>query len=675
MGNLRLTQHLLGTVSVLGLAFGAGTIGSGAMAQDLTDALPLETQDEEFLGTVELGQGKREVQVGTAVPLTVINQEEIDDRQAGTIAELIDSVPGVALVNGSRPEGSGINIRGFGANGTYGTDQKVAIVIDGVTTGSEEIYRIGTQLFTDPSLYKSVSVIRGTVGTFEFGSGIVGGVVQFETKDASDFTGGEIGLRFRQTLGYSSNGEGYHSSSIIAWQPMENFEVLLNYTKRDTDAYKDGDGNLIQYTATEPYSGLAKIKYSFGDANEHGLTFSYQKTATDEFDAPYDAFNVVNFGNVNRQTESEIATLKYEYNPVDNDLIDLTVQYSYSDIYIESEPTNPGGFADYLLDGDHDYTIDKLTVKNAMFLQTGAASHDLRFGVEWISKDRLESQISPTSGSVSVPGGTDERFALFIVDDIDMGNNWTISPALRWEDQSIKGAATYQGDRYDNSALMGGISARYEFDSGLAVFASAAYTESLPILDDLNNASYMTQPEKSKTYEIGASYATSSVFTGDDSLQVKANIFVTDLWDVTSYSGISEVDSNGLELELTYAMDNGLYVDLNAAYGDYESLSSAGVTADWNNAPANSARLTVGKRIGEAWDLSWEQVMAENGNRNQGGYGVSHLRATYRPQSGVLQGTEVRLGIENAFDRQYKPNLATEFATGRNFKLTLAKTF
>ncbi|WP_241525693.1 TonB-dependent receptor domain-containing protein [Pseudophaeobacter leonis] len=578
-------------------------------------------------------------------------------------------------MNGSRPEGSGFNIRGFGANGTYGTDQQVAIVIDGVTTGSEEIYRIGTQLFTDPSLYKSVSVIRGTVGTFEFGSGIVGGVVQFETKDASDFTGGEIGLRFRQTLGYSSNGEGYHSSSILAWQPMENFEVLLNYTKRDTDAYKDGNGNLVQYTATEPYSGLAKIKYTFGDANEHGLTFSYQKTATDEFDAPYDAFNVVNFGNVNRQTESEIATLKYEYNPVDNDLIDLTVQYSYSDIYIESEPTNPGGFADYLLDGDHDYSIDKLTVKNAMFFQTGAASHDLRFGVEWISKNRLESQISPTSGSVSVPGGTDERIALFIVDDIDMGNNWTISPALRWEDQSIKGAATYQGDRYDNSALMGGISARYEFDSGLAVFASAAYTENLPILDDLSNASYMTQPEKSKTYEIGASYATSDVFTGDDSLQVKANIFVTDLWDVTSYSGIREVESSGVELELTYAMASGLYVDLNAAYGDYDSLSSTGVSADWSNAPANSARLTLGKRIGEAWDLSWEQVVAENGNKNLGGYGVSNLRATYRPQSGVLEGTEVRLGIENAFDRQYKPNLATEYATGRNFKLTLAKTF
>jgi hemoglobin/transferrin/lactoferrin receptor protein len=670
MGKFRLTQHLLGTVSILGL-----TLGSGALAQDLLEELPPEVQGEGFLGTIELGQGKREVQVGTAEALTVINQDDIDDRQAGTIAELIDSVPGVALVNGSRPEGSGINIRGFGANGTYGTDQKVAIVIDGATTGSEEIYRVGTQLFTDPSLYKSVSVNRGTVGSFEFGSGIIGGVVSFETKDASDFTGGEIGLRFRQTLGYSSNGAGYHSSSIIAWQPMENLEVLLNYTKRDTDAYKDGDGNLIQYTATEPYSGLAKIKYTFGDAGEHGLTFSYQKTSTEEFDAPYDAFNVVNFGNVNRQTESEIATLKYEYNPVGNDLIDLTVQYSYSDIYIESEPTNPGGFADYLLDGDHDYTIDKLTVKNAMFFQTGAASHDLRFGVEWISKDRLESQVDPVSGNVSVPGGRDERTALFLVDDIDLGGHWTISPALRWESQKITGAGTYAGDRYDNSALMGGISARYEFDSGVSVFASAAYTESLPILDDLNNPTYMNQPEKSTTYEFGAAYASSGVFAGDDSLQVKANVFFTRLWDVTSYSGIGAVESHGLEVEMTYAMENGTYFDLNTAYGDYDALQSSGLWGQWDNAPANSARLTVGKRLGEAWDLSWEQVVAENGSRNYGGYGVSNLRATYRPQSGALQGAEIRLGIENAFDRQYKPNLATEYKTGRNFKLTLAKTF
>ena len=146
---------------------------------------------------------------------------------------------------------------------------------------------------------------------------------------------------------------------------------------------------------------------------------------------------------------------------------------------------------------------------------------------------------------------------------------------------------------------------------------------------------------------------------------------MTDLWDVTSYSGINTVDSQGAELELTYAMENGLYVDLNAAYGEYEANNGS----PWGNAPANSARVTVGKRINESWDLSWEQVMAENGNNNRGGYGISNLRATYRPQNGVLAGAEVRLGIENAFDRVYQPNLATQVAAGRNIKLSVAKTF
>ena len=129
---------------------------SAAMAQEEDTETTSETEtseDGEFLGELTLGQSKREVQTGTATPITTIKQEEIDDRQANTIAELIDSVPGVTLVNGQTPQGAGINIRGFGANSIYGTDQKVAVLVDGATTGAEEIYRVSTQLFTDPYLY------------------------------------------------------------------------------------------------------------------------------------------------------------------------------------------------------------------------------------------------------------------------------------------------------------------------------------------------------------------------------------------------------------------------------------------------------------------------------------------------------------------------------------------
>ena len=163
-------KHVRFGTTALGLVLASQGI---AFAQESPAEETTATDDGEFLGTVTLGESKREVQTDTPVALTVIGKEEIDDRQANTIAELIDSVPGVTLVNGSTPSGSGINIRGFGANGTFGTDQKVAVVVDGANTGAEEIYRIGTQLFTAPFLYRNVTVQRGTVGSFESCTGII----------------------------------------------------------------------------------------------------------------------------------------------------------------------------------------------------------------------------------------------------------------------------------------------------------------------------------------------------------------------------------------------------------------------------------------------------------------------------------------------------------------------
>ncbi|MEP0313954.1 MULTISPECIES: TonB-dependent receptor plug domain-containing protein [Alphaproteobacteria] len=290
--------------------------------------------EDEFLGTIHLGQSKRDVKTDTATPVTQVDQEEIEDRQASTIAELIDSIPGVSLVNGSTPIGSGINIRGFGANGTYGTDQKVAIQVDGASAGSEELYRIGSQLFTDPALYKSVEVMRGTVGSFECGSGIIGGVVRLETIDASDLTGGEPGFAFRQTLGGATNRDGLNSSSTLALQPTENLELLANYSWREQHNQEDGHDRVIENSEFELPSYLVKARYTFGDQN---LTASYTNSETVERDKPYDSFGTTggSFGNVDRDTVAETVSLKYNFNPASNDLVDLDVIYAYANQEIE----------------------------------------------------------------------------------------------------------------------------------------------------------------------------------------------------------------------------------------------------------------------------------------------------------------------------------------------------
>lgn len=659
-----------------------------------TTSLIAQDTDEVDLGTIVLGESKREVQTDTATAVTEIDQEEIDDRQPGTIAELVDSVPGVNLVNGSTPQGSGINIRGFGANSTFGTDQKVAVIVDGASVGSEEIYRVGTQLFTDPFLYKSAEVIRGTVGSFEYGSGIVGGVLRLETKDASDFTGGEIGFVGRQTLQFSSNGDGVTSSTVLAYQPTEDLEFLFNYTWRDQGEQTDGSGTVIPNSFFTLPSFLIKGKYTFGQNRDQSLTFSYSETKTDEKDVQYDTFLTSEsfFGNVDRTVDSRTAALTYQFNPA-SDLIDLDVILSYADQEIVQSyvpgsssceggppfpcdfPFPPGGFG--TVNADHRYETTKLTVKNTSLFTTGIVNHELRTGIELIHKDRQTAN--------AAPGGTDNRLALFVVDEMQIGSAWTVTPALRYEHSHIEGATAPNDGTFSDSALMGGLSVRYAFNNGFAVFGSAAYTENLPILDDLEFSDRIQQAEKATTFEIGASYDGTNVFRGGDTLALKANLYKTELSDITSYTiagsttiNSERVDTEGLELEASYAMESGFYVDLNANIVSGTEIQPGGVAVDWRGIPADSLQLTVGRKFGEELDVSWEVVADrrfDNATPEVPGAVIHNIRTTYRPQQGPLEGSEVRLGIENVFDKQYTPRLSTRPSPGRNFKVTLSTTF
>ncbi len=679
MATLRIRARLRNTASFIAYV---------VLAQTAT------AQEADFLGTIQLGDSKRDVQTDTATPITVVDQEEIDDRQADTIAELIDSVPGVSLVNGSTPQGSGINIRGYGANSVFGTDQKVAVIVDGASVGSEELYRIGTQLFTDPALYRSVEVIRGTVGSFAYGSGIVGGVVQLETVDASDFTNGEVGFNARQTLQFSSNGDGITSSTILAWQPTDRLEFIANLTYRDQDDQVDGSGDTIGASAFELPSGLVKARYSFGQNNDQSLTFSYSTTVTDENDVPYDTFITTTdiFGNVDRETESQTASLQYAYAPIDNDLIDLTVTLSYANQQIDQEyvddssscetvplscgfPFPDGGFG--TVNADHQYETTKLNVSNTSLFDTGSIDHSLLAGVELIRKERLDAS--------SAPGGTDNRVAVFVVDEMHIGNAWSITPALRYETSSIEGSTAPNDASYENDALMGGLSVRYAFDNGFAVFGSAAYTEGLPIIDDLGSPELMEQSEKSTTYEIGGSYNQIDVFASGDELSFKTNIYQTTTDDITSYTvsgqtGIypDRVETEGVEIEASYTLDTGYYMDANANFVEGTEFRADGTTTDWRNVPANSIGLTLGRKFGRELDLSWEIVADAEITRNDettDAFAVHNLRATYIPQSGILTDTEIRLGIENLADRYYTSSLSTRPAPGRNVKLTVSQTF
>ena len=125
-------------------------------------------------------------------------------------------------------------------------------------------------------------------------------------------------------------------------------------------------------------------------------------------------------------------------------------------------------------------------------------------------------------------------------------------------------------------------------------------------------------------------------------------------------------------------MESGLYMDLNANVVNGTEFGPGLPATDWRNSPADSVRFTLGKKFGDELDLSWEVVAhksIDTGTASASGFGIHNLRATYVPQSGVLKDTQIRLGIENAFDRDYTPHLSTRPAPGRNIKLSLSRVF
>ncbi|WP_457155519.1 TonB-dependent receptor plug domain-containing protein, partial [Mesorhizobium sp. P5_C1] len=132
-----------------------------------------------------------------------IDQEQLDRRMATTPNEMLLGVPGVAAQADARRVSTSINIRGLQDFG------RVAVIVDGARQNFQRSDH-GTQstFYIDPELVNSVDVIRGPVAN-TYGSGAIGGVVFFDTKDAEDFLKPNETWAGSVTGRYESNGKGW----------------------------------------------------------------------------------------------------------------------------------------------------------------------------------------------------------------------------------------------------------------------------------------------------------------------------------------------------------------------------------------------------------------------------------------------------------------------------------
>lgn len=118
--------------------------------------------------------------IDTLAPVSVITLNNIQTISAKRLSDIFYNVPGVSFQErGDSPESS-INIRGLQDFG------RVAVVVDGARQNYQRTgHNANGGFFLEPELLGGVEIVRGPTANV-YGSGAIGCVVAFRTKDVDD---------------------------------------------------------------------------------------------------------------------------------------------------------------------------------------------------------------------------------------------------------------------------------------------------------------------------------------------------------------------------------------------------------------------------------------------------------------------------------------------------------
>lgn len=683
----RRRARLLATISVTALLLAPVPV----LAQQ-TESV----QATSFLGRIVLGFGRARVAIDTPQAVSTLEQEDIDREQASKPGDLLRTIPGATAFGGDRMTGQSFNIRGVGS--AEASDQnRIIISVDGVQKFSEQ-YRIG-QFFGEPELYRRVEILRGPASSALYGSGALGGVVAFETKDAADFLqeGSDTALRLR--AGGNTNGSGVFGSVILAQRFGEGFELLAALNQRREGDYRSGDGTRVDGSGMSSTSGLLKGTFRFGEGREQTLSFSLTRWQSDEDDANYAAdIGAPVFGLIDRKVRDDTAQITWANPASANPLVDARVQLTFSRTKVEQENATSASPSPLFQDSVYGYRTLGLRAQNrASFLGDGWENY-LTIGAE-ISRQERTHQTAISGPRLTHPEGTDRRIGAFLQNEFIWDERLTAVLGLRADRVSLNPSsevtALTGAQARSNTVRAASLALHYRLNENWAVFGSLAQTERAPSLDEVFNQGFLgglispnLRPERARTVEAGFSYSDRDLLSMGDSFDLKLTAFSNRIQDrierslrpgVPSFINVSRAHIRGIELEGGY--------DSDVIFGKlaYSRILGTNRTTDerLNSTPADELVLEAGARaFDQTLEYGWRGTFVRSATRANGeafpGYGVNDLFLTWRPDQGAVAGLEVQLAVNNVLDKQYRNILDggrafNEPRRGRDVRLSVGR--
>jgi hemoglobin/transferrin/lactoferrin receptor protein len=217
----------------------------------------------QSLDTITVAASKTEERaIDALAPVSSVSMEQIQGLQPNRLSDIFYNVPGVSFQERGDDPATVINIRGLQDFG------RVAVVVDGARQNYQRSgHNANGSFFLDPELVGGVDVVRGPTANI-YGSGAIGGLVSFRTKDINDVV--RPGERWGVDLtgsGGTNNARGL-GSIFGGVRAAPNVDVFGGAVYRTQGNYKDGNGTEIGNTGNELAAGLMKLTVRPADGHE-----------------------------------------------------------------------------------------------------------------------------------------------------------------------------------------------------------------------------------------------------------------------------------------------------------------------------------------------------------------------------------------------------------------------
>ena len=638
---------------------------------------------------------------------SVIETDSAGNALANDTDDLLEFIPSVEVDGGPRRNGQTISIRGF-------DDEAIITLIDGRRQNFESAH--DGRFFVDPSLLKSVEVVKGAASAI-YGGGAVGGVVAFDTKDAADLLAPGETTGLMTSFGFRSATDDY-APSATGYMRTGNWDLLGNLTYRHADDIEQGGNNEL-IAKDHLLSGLFKAGYTLNDVHTFKIQFQTQRNDSTEPNNGQGAITATSNPLVNKEVRDNQYSFKYAFEDPTNNWLKPKLHVYFNDTSVEEADftgTNNGRVQ------SRDLETLGVTLDNQTVFGAGSwLKQTLSYGFEYYTDEQTGSNTFTANGArAGVPDAEADNYGFYLQDEIALNTgigDLLIIPAVRYDSYESNDNA---GNSQDESRFSPKIAASYMPNDNLMLFGSWAQAFRAPNLTELYPAGQHfpgvsfcpalpfpgcppvplvvvfpnnffipnpdLRPETVTTFEFGAGVTFDGLLAASDMLEVKGSWHHSDGDDfitqevnlaagTTRNFNIANAELEGWEIDGNYAI-NGFAVRVGASHvtainentGEFlpNSIPHTLVSDISYTPPGSNSTFGIRGRFAEGND----EVPATETPTD--GYSIYDLY--YRWQKGKVgkENLVIDLGVENITDKAYTRRFAGLLEEGRSYGARIA---